>query len=127
MGTILLIEGDETLQGWIRKILPRKDLKVLKASPAQEEALSPEIFAGVEGPVSPGLDEAVRDFLRTEGGADGSIHERVIGRVEKSLIGMVLEEEQGNQVRAAKRLGINRNTLRKKMKELQIITRVVAR
>jgi DNA-binding protein Fis len=38
---------------------------------------------------------------------------------------MVLEEERGNQVRAARRLGINRNTLRKKMKDLQIITRVV--
>jgi DNA-binding NtrC family response regulator len=36
-----------------------------------------------------------------------------------------LEEEKGNQVRAAKRLGINRNTLRKKMKDLQIIPRVV--
>ncbi|MBI5969031.1 MAG: hypothetical protein HY882_14385 [Deltaproteobacteria bacterium] len=37
------------------------------------------------------------------------------------------EEGKGNQVRTARRLGINRNTLRKKMKDLQIIPRVVAR
>ncbi len=125
MGTILLIEGDESIHGWIRKILPRNDIKILKAEPGREEGFSPEGPGQVE--VTPGLDEAVRNFLRTEGDAEGGIHERIIGKVEKSLIGMVLEEEQGNQVRAAKRLGINRNTLRKKMKDLQITTRVVAR
>lgn len=86
-----------------------------------------------EGRILPGetiaLEEAVRDYLKGEvdSGTEGSIHEQIIGKVEKALIGIVLEEEQGNQVRAAKRLGINRNTLRKKMKDLQITTRVVAR
>ena len=60
-------------------------------------------------------------------GSEGTIHEYVIGKVERALIGTVLEEEKGNQVRAARRLGINRNTLRKKMKELEIIPRVVTR
>ena len=73
------------------------------------------------------LEEIVREVLKAEvdtGNAD-HIHESVIGKVERALIGIVLEEEHGNQVRAARRLGINRNTLRKKMKELQISTRVV--
>jgi two-component system nitrogen regulation response regulator GlnG len=55
----------------------------------------------------------------------GGIHDDIIGKIEKSLIGIILEEEKGNQVRAAKRLGINRNTLRKKIKDLQITSRVI--
>jgi len=41
-------------------------------------------------------------------------------RVEKPLITHVLRKTEGNQVRAASLLGINRNTLRKKIKELGI-------
>jgi two-component system nitrogen regulation response regulator GlnG len=73
------------------------------------------------------LEGVVREVVKSEvrTGNDDHIHESVIGKVERALIGMLLEEERGNQVRAARRLGINRNTLRKKMKDLQIITRVV--
>ncbi|MEO2054802.1 MAG: helix-turn-helix domain-containing protein [Nitrospira sp.] len=39
---------------------------------------------------------------------------------EKPLIKLVLKETKGNQVRAAQLLGMNRNTLRKKVKELKI-------
>ncbi len=129
MGTILLIEGEQTIQGWIQKILPQKGLKIFKAfSPDKEDPLSKK-----EGRILPGetsaLEEAVRDYLKGEvdSGSEGCIHEQIIGKVERALIGIVLEEEQGNQVRAARRLGINRNTLRKKMKHLQITTRIVAR
>jgi two-component system nitrogen regulation response regulator GlnG len=55
----------------------------------------------------------------------GNVHDDIIHKIEKALIGMILEEEKGNQVRAAKRLGINRNTLRKKMRDLNIVTRVI--
>jgi two-component system, NtrC family, nitrogen regulation response regulator GlnG len=44
----------------------------------------------------------------------------VIQRVEKPLITLVLKKTEGNQVRAANLLGINRNTLRKKIKDLGI-------
>ncbi|MFQ5579061.1 MAG: helix-turn-helix domain-containing protein [Nitrospiria bacterium] len=39
---------------------------------------------------------------------------------EKPLIKLVLKETKGNQVRAAQLLGMNRNTLRKKVRELKI-------
>ena len=47
-------------------------------------------------------------------------YEQIIREVERPLIKMTLEIVQGNKVKAAKILGINRNTLRKKMLELGI-------
>lgn len=48
------------------------------------------------------------------------IYKVIIGTVEKSLIEKVLETTYGNQLKAAKLLGINRNTLRTKIKKLGI-------
>ena len=50
----------------------------------------------------------------------GDIYDRVLEQVERPLIRYVLEKTRGNQVRAADILGINRNTLRKKISELGI-------
>ena len=50
----------------------------------------------------------------------GDIYSMVLQRVEKPLLTLVLTKTEGNQVRAAHLLGINRNTLRKKIKELGI-------
>jgi len=49
-----------------------------------------------------------------------NLYGMVIPEVEKSLIEMVLKETKGNQIRASKILGINRNTLRSKIKKLGI-------
>ena len=50
----------------------------------------------------------------------GDIYDRVLEQVERPLIRYVLEKTRGNQVRAADIMGINRNTLRKKIGELGI-------
>jgi len=49
-----------------------------------------------------------------------NLYSMVIDEVEKSLISMVLKETKGNQKRASKLLGINRNTLRNRIKKLNI-------
>ncbi len=44
------------------------------------------------------------------------VYDMVINSVEKPLLESVLHKVQGNQTHAAQMLGINRNTLRKKMR-----------
>ena len=45
---------------------------------------------------------------------------RIINEVERPLISICLNATKGNQIKASKLLGLNRNTLRKKIKELKI-------
>lgn len=52
---------------------------------------------------------------------NSNLHETVISEVEKALFSIVMKETGGNQVKAAKVLGINRNTLNKKLKEYRLI------
>jgi len=49
--------------------------------------------------------------------ASANLYDLMIGLIEKPLLRAVLRETAGNQVRAAQILGINRNTLRKKLLE----------
>ncbi len=48
------------------------------------------------------------------------LYDRVLREVERPLITLTLQATRGNQVRAAQVLGLNRNTLRKKIRELEI-------
>lgn len=52
---------------------------------------------------------------------NSNLYETVVSEVEKALFSIVLKQTNGNQVRAAKILGINRNTLNKKIKEYRLI------
>jgi len=49
-----------------------------------------------------------------------NLHETVLSEAERSLIAIVLQATEGNQLKAAKTLGINRNTLRSKIKEYKL-------
>ena len=57
---------------------------------------------------------------QTEGVPLDSLYSTIIQTVEKPLIQLVLRKTRGNQVKASKILGINRNTLRKKIGVLNI-------
>jgi two-component system nitrogen regulation response regulator GlnG len=88
------------------------------------DALPPQIFKpgqGVTLSFENFLEEKLADLVDRLGGLDhGDIYSLVIQRVEKPLLTLVLRKTEGNQVRAASLLGINRNTLRKKIRELGI-------
>ena len=67
------------------------------------------------------VEERLKGFMRNIKRFEKfNLYEMVIPEVEKSLIMMVLKETRGNQIRAAKLLGINRNTLRSKINKLGI-------
>lgn len=51
---------------------------------------------------------------------DGQIYKSVIGDTERILIERALERTGGNQIMAARLLGLNRNTLRTKIRKLGI-------
>ena len=70
-------------------------------------------------------EESLEDLVRGEvsrglDAADGEVYRRIIERVERPLIESALVRTAGNQIRAAALLGINRNTLRKKITQLGI-------
>ena len=59
-------------------------------------------------------------FQRTRGVDVDNLYSLVIERVERPLIELTLRKTGGNQIKAAEILGINRNTLRKKIADLHI-------
>jgi two-component system, NtrC family, nitrogen regulation response regulator GlnG len=87
-----------------------------------------------QGPASPAdsgsspkdLSEQVERYLATYFGTFGrdlppaGLYDRVIRQVEQPLLSAALTATRGNQIRAAELLGLNRNTLRSRIKALDI-------
>jgi DNA-binding NtrC family response regulator len=61
--------------------------------------------------------ELVRQAIETAGPAAENLHATVVNRVERELIVQVMTVCDNVRIKAAERLGINRNTLHKKLKE----------
>ena len=84
---------------------------------ASDSASAPEN----EG-LSASVERHLRDYFNAH--ADGlpaaGVYDRVLREVERPLITLTLEATRGNQIKAAHVLGLNRNTLRKKIKDLDI-------
>jgi Fis family transcriptional regulator len=60
-------------------------------------------------------------FADLDGEAPQAIYDMVLAKVEKPMLELVLSKAEGNQTRAAELLGINRNTLRKKLQAHDLI------
>jgi two-component system nitrogen regulation response regulator GlnG len=66
------------------------------------------------------LGAAVSRWLAEARPAPGAVYDAALAAFEAPLFAGILEQTGGNQLRAAQVLGINRNTLRKRLNELQI-------
>jgi Fis family transcriptional regulator len=72
-------------------------------------------------PLSSLTDECLHSyFANLNGHKPGDLYQLVIGEVEKPLLKAVLSYTNGNQSEAAEILGINRGTLRKKLKTYKL-------
>ena len=72
------------------------------------------------------LSDAVKHSIETyfkdlEGEPAHGVYSMVVESVERTLIEEILKRTEGNQSEAAEMLGINRNTLRTKMKKFQFL------
>jgi Fis family transcriptional regulator, factor for inversion stimulation protein len=61
-----------------------------------------------------------RYFKDLDGAKPRSVYDMVLKNVERPMLEAVLDHAEGNQTVAAEMLGINRNTLRKKIQALKI-------
>jgi DNA-binding protein Fis len=59
----------------------------------------------------------VQQGVTAAGPQEDSLHLKIVNRVERELIVQVMAACEGVQTKAATKLGINRNTLHKKLKE----------
>ena len=66
-------------------------------------------------------DARDQDFATLNGDRPGELYDLVIGEVERPLFKAVMDYTHGNQSQAAGILGINRGTLRKKLRSYSII------
>lgn len=69
-------------------------------------------------PLRDSVKQALKNYLAQLDGQDvNDLYELVLGEVEHPMLDMVMQYTRGNQTRAANMLGINRGTLRKKLKK----------
>ncbi|MBX3517415.1 MAG: nitrogen regulation protein NR(I) [Rhodospirillales bacterium] len=119
---------------WPGNIRELENLVRRLAALYSEEVIGIEIIeaelADASAPVAEaednGLAQSVERHIRAFFGAHGGalpapgLFDRVVREVERPLITLTLEATRGNQIKAAEVLGLNRNTLRKKIRELSI-------
>ncbi len=139
-GKMLSAEAIERLQThrWPGNVRELENLMRRLAALYPQEVISAEVVAGElaenavhEDPVAVANDQErlaqaverhIRQFLAAsrDGMPMRDIYDKVIAEVERPLIQMTLASTKGNQIKAAAMLGLNRNTLRKKIRDLEI-------
>ena len=86
-------------------------------------AVEPLLGTGLDdAPAGEGgtLEGAIGSWLRDNPLPPGAVYDAALAAFERPLFEAVLRQTGGNQLRAAQHLGINRNTLRKRLTELAI-------
>ncbi len=112
------------LENLVRRLVVLNSAEVIHADAVDAELSHTVAEAGL--PTGDSLGTAAELHLRRYFAAHGGslpargLYDRVLHEIERPLISLSLEATRGNQIRAAELLGLNRNTLRKKIRELDI-------
>ena len=90
--------------------------QIMVASGAHEAAVDPQDVS-----LASYVEKKIGDFVRAMNvGSGKNLYPTLMRAVERPLIELALRETHGNQIKAARLLGLNRNTLRKKITEFDI-------
>ncbi|MFC3124851.1 nitrogen regulation protein NR(I) [Pseudoroseomonas globiformis] len=114
------------LENLMRRLAALYPQEVIGADAVHAELMDAEnqIDEGRSGPET--LEQAVERHLsgfvaaQRDGLPVRDLYERVLAEVERPLLRLALAATRGNQIKAAAMLGLNRNTLRKKIRELDL-------
>ncbi len=113
------------LENLVRRICALYGEDLITARIIEKELADQQpVVAGQEGPAT--LAQLVEQKLSSyfadqpDGIPPVGLYDRVLEEVERPLIQLTLSATRGNQVRAAEILGLNRNTLRKKIQDLGV-------
>jgi two-component system nitrogen regulation response regulator GlnG len=115
------------LENLVRRLAALYSQEIIGVDAVEAELAEASPLAAVqETPANEGLGGAAERHLRDyfaahQGGLPpAGLYDRVLREVERPLILLTLGATRGNQLKAAQLLGLNRNTLRKKIRELDI-------
>lgn len=104
----------------LSKVEPALADRAASDNPANPPA-EPSASSG-ERPLREAVDAAMRRYFdHLDGGTVTDLYAMVMAEVEAPLLATVLDYAHGNQTRAAEILGLNRGTLRKKLKQHDLI------
>jgi two-component system nitrogen regulation response regulator GlnG len=95
---------------------------ILESELAEPDFGKPAAQAATDEPLASSVERTLNRIFSTHGDdlPPPGLYERLLREVERPLFSMSLAATRGNQIKAAHLLGINRNTLRKKIRELDI-------
>ena len=117
------------LENLMRRLAVLSRDEVIEAGAVRAMLGSSRTTPGAAELPSAGMAAAVRALIeriareRADALDDGTLYDRVIAEVERPMIEAMLARHGGNQLRAARALGLNRNTLKKRLDDLGIATR----
>ncbi len=118
MITILIKENETRVKEIISQVLHQEGYKLLENKPGDNTVQivkedNSNSIANIEDTVI-----KLEKYLYDE--KNGVLYKSILELIEKPIIERVLQRTEGNQFKAARILGINRNTMRTKIKKLGI-------
>jgi two-component system, NtrC family, nitrogen regulation response regulator GlnG len=116
------------LENLIRRLAALYPQDIITANIVDTELAEPSVVsgeedkAGVPDEIAPAVERFLSNYFGQFGDAlpPPGLYHRILREIEQPLLGAALAATRGNQIRAAELLGLNRNTLRKKIRDLDL-------